>query len=180
MKVEDNRMNEMFNVGKIVNTHGVKGELKVMPTTDDPTRFERLKEVYVERKKLETYEIQSVRYHKGMVLLKFKGIEDMTAAELLKGAILKIDRKDSLPLEEDEYYIADLYGMQVYTVDEERYLGEIVDVIYTGSNDVYAIRKEGRIKDLLLPAIKQVVKKVNLSENKMHVVLLEGLEELCE
>ena len=173
-------MNEMFNVGKIVNTHGVKGELKIMPTTDDPTRFERLKEVYVERKTLETYTIQGVRYHKGMVLLKLKGIEDMTAAELLKGAVLKIDRKDSLPLEEDEYYIADLYGMQVYTTGEERYLGEIIDVIYTGSNDVYAVRKDDRAKDLLLPAIKQVVNKVNIAENKMHVTLLEGLEELCE
>lgn len=173
-------MNEMFNVGKIVNTHGVKGELKIMPTTDDPTRFERLKEVYVERRTLETYTIQGVRYHKGMVLLKLKGIEDMTAAELLKGAVLKIDRKDSLPLEEDEYYIADLYGMQVYTTGEERYLGEIIDVIYTGSNDVYAVRKDDRAKDLLLPAIKQVVNKVNIAGNKMHVTLLEGLEELCE
>lgn len=173
-------MNEMFIVGKIVNTHGVKGELKVMPSTDDPTRFEQLKEIYVERKKLESYEIQSVRYHKGMVLLKLKGIDDMTTAELFKGALLKIDRKDSLPLEEDEYYIADLYGMQVYTYDEERYLGEIVDVIYTGSNDVYAVKKEDRAKDLLLPAIKQVIKSVDVKQNRMHVTLLEGLEELCE
>lgn len=173
-------MNEMFVVGKIVNTHGVKGELKVMPSTDDPTRFEKLKEIYVERKKIESYEIESVRYHKGMVLLKLKGVTDMTAAELFKGALLKIDRKDSLPLAEDEYYIADLYGMEVYTCEEERYLGEIVDVIYTGSNDVYAVRKPDRAKDLLLPAIKQVVKKVDVSQNKMHVTLLEGLEELCE
>ena len=173
-------MNDMFNVGKIVNTHGIKGELKVMPTTDDPKRFEMLKEIYVERKTLEVFKINSVRYHKGMVLIRLEGIEDMTTAELFKGAVLKIDRKDSLPLEEDEYYVSDLFGVEVYTKDEDRYLGEIIDVIYTGSNDVYEIKKEDRQKNLLIPAIKQVINSVNIAQNKMVVTLIEGLEELCE
>ena len=173
-------MNDMFNVGKIVNTHGIKGELKVMPTTEDPKRFEMLKEIYVERRTMETFKIDSVRYHKGMVLLKLKGVEDMTTAELFKGAVLKIDRKDSLPLEEDEYYVSDLFGVEVYTKEEDRYLGKIVDVIYTGSNDVYEIKKEDRQKNLLIPAIKQVINSVSIGENKMVVTLLEGLEELCE
>lgn len=172
-------MNTMFSIGRIVNTHGVKGELKVMPTTDDPKRFEKLKSVFVERKTMESYEIQSVRYHKDFVLLKLKGIEDMNAAELLKGSVLKIDRKDSLPLKKDEYYISDLFGLKVFT-EEERYLGELIDIIETGSNDVYVVKKEDREKDLLLPAIKQVIKNVDIEEQKMIVHLLEGLEELCE
>lgn len=177
---EDEMMNEMFTVGKIVNTHGVKGEIKVMPTTEEPSRFEKLKTIYIEqRKQMTAYEIQSVRYHKGCVLLKLKGVEDMNAAELLKGSILKIDRKDSLPLKKDEYYISDLFGLQVYT-EEGRYLGELVDIIETGSNDVYAVRKEDREKDLLLPAIKQVIKEVNIADQKMIAHLLEGLEALCE
>lgn len=173
-------MNEMFTVGKIVNTHGVKGEIKVMPTTEDPKRFAKLKSIYVEgRKGLTTYEIQGVRYHKDFVLLRLKGIEDMNAAELLKGSTLKIDRKDSLPLKKDEYYISDLFGLEVYT-EEERYLGELVDIIETGSNDVYVVKKQDREKDLLLPAIKQVIKNVDIEAGKMTVHLLEGLEELCE
>lgn len=173
-------MNEMFTVGKIINTHGVKGEIKVMPTTEDPKRFAKLKSIYVEgRKGLTTYEIQGVRYHKDFVLLRLKGIEDMNAAELLKGSTLKIDRKDSLPLKKDEYYISDLFGLEVYT-EEERYMGELVDIIETGSNDVYVVKKANREKDLLLPAIKQVIKSVDIENKKMTVHLLEGLEELCE
>lgn len=172
-------MSEMFTVGKIVNTHGVKGEMKVMPTTDDPSRFSKFKSVYVERKTMTSYEVENVRFHKGCVLLKLKGIDDMTAAELLKGSNIKIDRKDGVPLGKDEYYISDLYGMKVYT-EEERFLGELVDIIVTGSNDVYVLKKSDRPKDLLIPAIKQVVKVVDVENKKMTVHLLEGLEELCE
>jgi len=169
----------MFTVGKIVNTHGVKGEVKVIPTTDDPGRFKKFKSVYVMRKTMTTYEIESVRFHKGCVLIKFKGIDDMDAAELLRGSEIKIDRKDGVPLGKDEYYISDLYDMEVYT-EEERYLGKIVDIIETGSNDVYVLNKSDRVKDLLIPAIKQVIKKVDVAGRKMTVHLLEGLEELCE
>ena len=173
-------MNEMFTVGKIVNTHGVKGELKIVPTTEDPKRFAKLKSIFVEeRKGITSYEIEGVRYHKEFVLLKLKGIDDMNKAELLKGSSLKIDRKDSLPLKKDEYYISDLLGMEVYT-EEERFLGVLVDIIETGSNDVYVVKRVDREKDLLLPAIKQVIKEVNVLDKRMVVHLLEGLEELCE
>lgn len=172
-------MSEMFSIGKIVNTHGVKGEIKVLPTTDDPKRFKKLKSIYVENRNSQVYEIESVRFHKECVLLKLKGIDSMDDGEKLKGSIIKIDRKDSLPLGKDEYYISDLYGMQVYT-EEERFLGELVDIIETGSNDVYIIKKSDRPKDLLIPAIKQVVKTVDVENKKMIVHLLEGLEALCE
>lgn len=168
---------EQFTIGKIVNTHGIKGELRIMPTTDDPKRFSKLKTVAIERNKdLTTYDIESVRYHKNFVLLKLKGIEDMTTAEQLKGSSIKIHRKDSLPLDKDEYYILDLFGLQVYT-EEERYLGELVDIIATGSNDVYIVKKQDSTKELLLPAIKQVIKKVDIENQKITVHLLEGLEE---
>ena len=167
----------MFTIGKIVNTHGVKGELKIMPTTDDPKRFSSLKEVYVEHKGLKTYAIESVRYHKQFVLLKLKGIDNMTDGELFKGGLIKIERKDSLPLKEDEYYISDLFDLEVYT-EEGRHLGKIKDVIYTGSNDVYVVERIDGNTDLLLPAIKQVVKSGQIEEKKTIVQLVEGLEEL--
>lgn len=171
-------METMFTVGKIVNTHGVKGELKIVPTTDDPKRFKKLKDIYVERKELKKYNIEAVRFHKDFVLLKLEGIDDMNAAELLKGSTLKIDRKDSLPLKKDEYYISDLYDLGVYTEEDARYLGDIVDIIYTGSNDVYVVKNPETKKELLLPAIKQVVKVVDIEAGKMIVHLLEGLEDL--
>lgn len=170
-------MNGMFTVGRIVNTHGIKGELKVMPTTDDPKRFNDLKEIYVERNGLEKYSIEGVRYHKNFVLIKLKGIEDINAGELFKGGLLKIDRKDSLPLKKDEYYMSDLYDLEVFT-EEGRYLGKLVDIIYTGSNDVYTVKNEETGKELLLPAIKQVIKDVDLEAKKIIVHLLEGLEDL--
>ena len=171
-------METMFTVGKIVNTHGIKGELKIVPTTDDPKRFKKLKEVYVERKELKKYNIEAVRFHKDFVLLKLEGVDDMTAAELFKGSVVKIDRKDSLPLKKDEYYISDLYDLEVYTEEDARYLGIIVDIIYTGSNDVYVVKNETTQKELLLPAIKQVIKEVDVAAGKMTVHLLEGLEDL--
>ena len=170
-------MKDMFTVGKIVNTHGIKGEVRVTPTTDDPKRFEQLKTIYVERKTTELYKIESVRYHKNFVLLKFEGIDSLDDAERFKNAALKINRKDSLPLEKDEYYISDLYNMTVNT-EEGRELGELTDIIYTGSNDVYVIKNKETGKELLIPAIKEVIKAVDLEAKKMTVKLLEGLEEL--
>ena len=145
-------MEQMFTIGKIVNTHGVKGEVRVLPSTDDVKRFGKLKEVKVENRTMTTYEIETVRYHKNFVLLKFKGIDTMNEAELLKNSLLKIDRKDALPLKKDEYYQCDLYGLRVVT-DTGRDLGKLTDILMTGSNDVYVVRNEE--KEILIPAIKQ-------------------------
>lgn len=168
---------KMFAIGKIVNTHGIKGEVKVIPTTDDPKRFEKLEEIFIEMKELVPYKVESVRYHKNFVLIKFKDINSLNDAELFKGAILKINRKDSLPLGESEYYIGDLYDLQVST-EEGRTLGRLIDIIYTGSNDVYVVKHESTGKELLIPAIKQVIKEVDINNKTMTVKLLEGLEEL--
>jgi 16S rRNA processing protein RimM len=168
-------MEQMFTIGKIVNTHGVKGELRILPTTDDVKRFSKLKTVYVQQKEMKTYEIDTIRYHKNFVLLKFKGIESINDAEVLKNATIKIDRKDSLPLGTDEYYISDLYDLNVET-EEGRYLGELKEILYTGSNDVYSVVHPETKKEILIPAIKQCILKVDLQNRCLIVHLLEGLE----
>jgi len=161
---------EYFTIGKIVNTQGIKGHIRVVPQTDDIKRFELLKsiEVFFEGKpESKTYDIEEVSYHKSFVILKLKGISDMTAAEKLKGYIIKITREAALPLKEDEYYISDLYGMSVITDDGEK-IGEIDDIIFTGANDVYVVKAEGQ-KDVLIPAVKKYILSVNVSENVMVI-----------
>ena len=123
-------MQKYFEVGQIVNTFGVKGFVKVNPFTDDAERFEELKTVYICKKDgMQKVEIQEVKYHKNMVLLKIKGIDDMNEAEKVKGLYLKIDRKDAKKLPKDTYFIADLIGLDVYS-DENKYLGKVEDIFY--------------------------------------------------
>jgi 16S rRNA processing protein RimM len=150
--------------------------VRVVPQTDDITRFELLKSVFILRRgTLEEREIQSVRYHKQFVLLKLKGIDDMTTAEGYKGCELQIPAEEALPCGEDEYYIRDLYGMSVYT-DEGELLGELGDILFTGANDVYVVKPvDTDKKDILLPAIKQCILSVDVPNKKMVVKLMEGL-----
>lgn len=167
-------MDKYFEIGIISNTHGIKGMLKVFPTTDFPERFKLLKEVFVERKgKCEKYKVESAGFHKQFVLLKLKGIDDMTTAEMYKTGRILIEEKDAVPLEEDEYYTRDLYDMEVYT-DEGEFLGHITEVFPTGANDVYVISKEDT-PDLLIPAIKDCILNVDVKGKKMEVRLLKGL-----
>lgn len=164
-----------FEIGKIVNTQGVKGDVRVVPITDEPERFLKLKVALVDNgKSKKEYPIENIWFHKTFVIIKFKGIDDMTAAEKLKGTSIKIDRKDAIPLEENEYYISDLYDMEVYT-DEGEYLGIINDIIFTASNDVYEVKNNDTT--ILLPAIKQCILNVNIHERKMTVHMMEGLRD---
>ena len=167
-------MQKYFEVGQIVNTFGVKGLVKVKPFTDDVERFEELKKVYIcKKEKLEEVEIEEVKYHKDMVLLKLKGIENMNQAEMLKGLYLKIDRKNAKKLPKDTYFIADLLGLDVYS-DENEYLGKVDDIFPTGANDVYVVKDENG-KQLLLPGISDVIKEIDLEKEKIVVHLLKGL-----
>lgn len=171
---------EYFEIGKIVNTQGIHGDIRVLPTTDEPERFSKLKTVLLDNGKLMTeYNIENVWFHKNFVIIKFKEILDMNAAEKLKGLSIKINRKDALPLEKDEYYISDLYDMDVYT-DENEYLGIIKDIIFTAANDVYVIEniKSEDKKNILIPAIKQCILDINIKEHKMIIHMMEGLTEL--
>ncbi len=167
-------MQKYFEVGQIVNTFGVKGMLKVKPFTDDVERFEELKKVYIcKKEKLEEVEIEEVKYHKDMVLIKVKGIDDMNEAEKVKGLYLKIDRKNAKKLPKDTYFIADLLGLEVYS-DKEELLGKVDDIFRTGANDVYVVKDESG-KQLLLPGIPDVIKEIDLEKEKIIVHLLKGL-----
>lgn len=163
-----------FEIGKIAGTHGIKGTLRVFPTTQDPSRFEVLKEVIIDLNgNRETFKILKVSYQKNMVLLTVKEIDDINVAERYKNATILIPEEKALPLGENEYYTRDLYDMEVYTTDNE-FLGTITDILSTGANDVYVVKKAEE-KELLLPAIKDVILSVSVSEKKMIVNLLEGL-----
>lgn len=167
-------MEQLMEIGQIVNTYGIKGFVKVMPFTDNINRFEDLDSIYLQTKKgLETFEIEEVKYSKNMVLLKLKGIDDINVAENYRNCYLKIDRKDAVELPEDTYFIVDLLDMEVETEEGET-LGKISDVYPTGSNDIYVVKNEEG-KQILLPAISQVVKTVDIQNKKMIVHLLNGL-----
>ncbi len=167
-------MQEFLEIGQIVNTFGIKGMVKVKPFTDDITRFDNIKNIYVETNKTKRqYEIEEIKYHKEMVLLKFKGIDSVEEAELLRNSYLKIHRKDEPELEEGTYYIVDLIGLEVYS-DEGILLGKLEDIYNTGSNDIYVVKNELG-KQLLLPAISDVIKQIDLQQKKIVVHILKGL-----
>ena len=159
-----------LEIGQIVNTFGIKGFVKVKPFTDEITRFEKLKNVYI---KDQIYEIEDVKYQKNIVLLKFRGVNKIEDAEELKNYYIEIDRKDAKKLDEDSHYIVDLLGLDVYD-DSENLLGKLDDIYNTGSNDIYVV-KDGKGKQILLPAISDVIKDINLEEKKIIVHLLKGL-----
>ena len=169
-------MEDLLKVGVITSTHGIRGEVKVFPTTDDAKRFKKLKNVILDNGKEKIdMEIASVRFFKNMVILKFKGIDDINDVEKYKKAELYVTRENAVPLKKDEYFIADLIGVEV-TSDEGVALGVIDDVLQTGANDVYVIKKAG-CQDLLVPAIKACIKEVDIENQKMIVHLLAGLRD---
>lgn len=167
-------MEDRLQVGVISSTHGVRGEVKVFPTTDDATRFKKLKQVYLDTGKEQMLlEIQGVKFFKQFVILKFKGIDNINDIEKYKGRSLFVERKDAVPLEEDEYYIADMLGMSVYTEDGARF-GTLKDVMETGANDVYIIDSDDH-GEILVPAIKQCILSVDVEAERMVIHLMDGL-----
>lgn len=163
-----------LEIGQIVNTFGIKGMVKVKPFTDDIRRFDELKTVYVEKNNNQTeYEIEEVKYHKDMVLIKFKGIDKVEQAEMLRNSYLTVSRDSVEKLEEGRYYIVDLLGLEVYT-DEQILLGTLEDIFNTGSNDIYVV-KDKKGKQILLPAIQDVIKQIDIENKKIIVHLLPGL-----
>ncbi len=167
-------MQKRLEVGQIVNTFGIKGFVKIYPYVDDIKRFDKLKNVYVISKKEEKLlEIEEVKYQKNMVLAKFKGIDNVETAEKLRQSYVEIDRKDAIPLEEGQYFIVDLLGLEVYS-DDGRLLGKLNDIFNTGSNDIYEVKDELG-KQILLPGIPEVIKEVDLDNGKIIVHLIEGL-----
>ena len=167
-------MEEYFEIGQIVNTSGLKGAIKVKPFTDDITKFNKFKTIYISiKKELKEFKVEQVRLNKGMVFLKLEGIDTIEQAEEYRNLYLKIKRDKDEKLEENSYYIVDIIGCKVYT-DEQKELGTITEVFSTGSNDVYVV-KDKLGKQILLPAIKKVIKNVDIENKTIIVHLLEGL-----
>jgi len=170
-------LEDLYQVGAITQTHGIKGEVKVFPLTDDISRFKNMKNLLLDAGK-EGYinlEVENARPQKNLVILKFKGIDNINDIEKYKGHGLYVTKENRVELKEDEYFIADLIGVSVYLdSDEDSVFGEITDVLQTGANDVYEITLlDGR--SVLVPAIKDCVKSVDMENNKMIIHLLDGL-----
>ena len=168
-------MEKQLQAGVITSTHGIRGEVKVFPTTDDAQYFREMKKVYLDTGKEQIpLEIEHVKFFKQFAILKFKGIDNINDIEKYKGKSLMIDREDASPLGEDEYYIGDMIGMDVYTDDPAEHFGVLRDVLETGANDVYIIDSD-RHGEVLVPAIHQCILRVDTEKNEMHIHLMEGL-----
>ena len=168
-------MEEYLIVGSITSPHGVHGEVKVYPQTDDVSRFKKLKEVYLDTgKERIVLHPESVKYSKQFVIIKFKEFSNKDEVEGLRTKNLLVDREHAVKLKKDEYFIADLIGISVFRVDDTL-LGTLKDVMPTGANDVYVVEKEGG-GEILLPAIKECIKEVDVEARKMKVYVMPGLE----
>ena len=167
-------MDELLQVGIITQTHGIRGEVKVFPTTDDVKRFKRLKETILDTgKEKMTLEIEGVKFFKQFVILKFKGFDNINDVERYKNKSRYVTRENAVRLRRNEYFIADLIDLSVFD-EEEKQIGILADVMQTGANDVYVINMtDGR--ELLLPAIKECILSVDMDERKMVIHILDGL-----
>ena len=167
-------MEDLLKVGVITTTHGVRGEVKVFPTTDEAERFLELDYVLLDTgRELRRLEIQNVKFFKNLAILKFKGIDNINDREMYKGRDLWIPREEGQELAEGEYYVADLIGMQV-VLEDGTVFGTLKDVMETGANDVYVINTKEK-GEVLLPAIRECILDVNVEENTMTVHLMKGL-----
>lgn len=175
----ESSMQDKFQVGAIASVHGIKGEVKVFPTTDEPGKFRKLKTVLMETGRGEEREIsfQSVKFSGNMAIVKFEGIESPEDARKYRGATLWIPRDEAVALDEGEYYQADLVGLSVVTEDGESF-GTLTNVLKTGANDVYEVAMpDGRTA--LLPAIRDCVKEVDLEAGRMTVHVMDGLLDIA-
>ena len=159
-----------IDFGKITSTHGIRGEVKIYPYTDDVDNILSLKKIYIEDK---GYKVSSIRFHKNMFIAKLMGVNTVEDAETFRNKLVQREIDENEELEEDTYYIKDLIGLDVYLESNELF-GKIKDVFQTGANDVYVIRTIDE-KEVLIPAIKSVVKDVDINSNKMIIELMEGL-----
>lgn len=168
-------MEDLLKVGGIANTHGVKGEVKVFPTTDDPKRFSYLKEVKLDTGKgYLNLEIENVKYFKQFVILKFKGYDNINDIEIYKGKQLYVNRENSVELEENEYFIGDMIGLDVRD-EENNSIAKLEDVMQTGANDVYVIKMIEDGREVLIPAIKECILEVNIDESYIKIHIMDGL-----
>jgi len=168
---------DMLRVGVITTTHGVKGEVKVFPTTDDPKRFRKLKTVYLDMgKELLPVTVEGVKFFKQMVIVKFEEFKDCDQANLYRNKEILIDRADAVPLKKDEFFICDLVGLTVVSEEGET-IGELVDVLKTGANDCFEVKKPDNTT-FYIPYIEDCVKEISLEEKKVLIHVMPGLLDL--
>ena len=160
-------------IGQITKPHGVRGELRVMPHTDEPERFTWLENVYVGETSPKKMAVEQARVHQGMVLLKLTAVTDRDAADALRGEWLMVPEEEAIPLEEGEYYLFELEGLEVYTTEGE-HLGTLTSVIETRANNVFVVQ-DAHGKELLLPDTDEVIQDIDFDNGRMTVVLLPGL-----
>ena len=166
-------MLDYISIGQIIGTHGVKGELKVFPLTDDIRRFDDAEIVYIDEDNvLKKYEIRHRKYIGNLVVIKLLGIDDIDSAKKFRKKYLKVHRSDAVELPQDSFFICDLVGIEVFT-EEGLFLGKVTDVFETGSNDVFVVKNMD--KEVLIPALKSIFKEVDVYKGKIIVELPEGL-----
>jgi len=167
-------MEELLRVGVIANTHGIRGEVKVFPTTDDINRFKKLKNTILDTGKEHIdLNVVSAKFFKNMVILKFKEFDNINDVEKYKGCDLLVTRENAVKLKKGEYFIADILGADIYLEDGTKY-GVLEDVMQTGANDVYVV-KNNEEKEVLIPSIPQCIIERNIEEKKVVVHLMKGL-----
>lgn len=162
-------------VGELINTHGIRGEVKIYPLTNDIGRFSYLQSAYIGEEKV-SVSIENVKYHKNMVILKFKEYDDINQILKFKNQYLYVDDKNKVELPDNHFFISDLIGCKVYDM-ENTFIGEIIDVLQGYSNDVYVIKDKDRSKEYLIPAVKAFIKEVNIDEKIISIDPLEGMIE---
>ncbi len=166
---------DYIKVGKIINTHGIKGEVKVFPLTDNIERFDALKKVYLGENKIEI-EIENVKYHKGLAILKFKEFNNINDVLNFKDHFIYIDEKDKVELPKDHYFVFDLVGCIVYNTKGEK-IGIVDEVLQYAANDVYVVKDEEKNKNYLIPAVKEFVIKVDINNKEIIIDPIEGMIE---
>lgn len=167
-------MDKMLQVGVISSTHGIRGEVKVFPTTDDVNRFKKLKEVHLDTgKEMILLHPESVKFFKQFVILKFKEFNSINDVEAYKGKSLLVDRENAVRLRKGEFFIADLIGLKVVTEDGNSF-GVMTDVMQTGANDVYVVKRDTG-EEVFLPAIKECIKEIDIENGQITVHIMDGL-----
>ncbi|MBU5437729.1 ribosome maturation factor RimM [Tissierella sp. MSJ-40] len=166
---------DYIKVGKIINTHGIKGEVKVFPLTDNLERFDDLKKAYLGEKKIKV-ELENVKYHKGLVIIKFKEYNNINEILSFKDYFIYVDEEERIVLPENHFFIYDILGCQVFD-SMGKNIGIVEDVIQASSNDVYVIKDEKNNKEYLIPAVRQFFLEINIKEKKIIIDPIEGMIE---
>jgi len=165
---------EFIIIGKVVSTQGNKGEVNVLPLTDSIDRFKVISTVFLRNKNSQTIlSIEKIRIKKDMVILKLKDIENIEEAKTIVGSFLEVERKNAVKLSKDTYFIFEIIGLEVYT-ENNVFLGKVESVISTGSNDIYIVKDKNE-KELFIPAIREVVKNINLEKKRITINIVDGL-----